>query len=154
MQRRRVALPEWRRGSRRDRQPLTPGRCSPWAGPHLPLPLPSSTLRVHKHQEGMCPGPGADLEGTKGGCEYPAAAGLSAHPQQSFPAAWHEPTCRPCPSTVVELNLKPWLSSGLVLAGESLSDLRQWDCLSFGEQRCGCARRPGKAAQGEAGWLW
>lgn len=41
-----------------------------------------------------------------------------------------EPTCSPCPSTVVELNLKPWLSSGLVLPG---------DCLSFGEQRHGYA---------------
>lgn len=47
---------------------------------------------------------------------------------------------------MVELNLKAWLSSGLVLAGESLSDLRQWDCLSFGEQRCGCTRCPVQAA--------
>lgn len=51
-----------------------------------------------------------------------------------------EPTCSPCPSTVVELNLKPWLSSGLVLAGESLSERRQWDCLSFGKPRQGCPR--------------
>lgn len=38
------------------------GRCSPRARPHLPLPLPSSTLGVHKHQERMRPGPRADLE--------------------------------------------------------------------------------------------
>lgn len=76
-------------------------------------------------------------------------------PRAELPSSpsW-DPTCRPCPSTVVELNLKPWLSSGLVLAGESLSDLRQWDCLSFGEQRCGCAHRPKKAVQGEAGQPW
>lgn len=64
--------------------------------------------------------------------------------------AW-DPTCRPCPSTVVELNLKAWLSSGLVLAGESLSDLRQWDCLSFGEQRCACTRCPEPAAPAAGG---
>lgn len=35
-------------------------------GYNLPLSLPPSTLGVHKHQQGMCPRPGADLEGRKG----------------------------------------------------------------------------------------
>jgi len=80
------------------------------------------------------------------GAQCEPTAELAGSPAQ-------EPTCKPCPSTVVELNLKPWLSSGLVLAGESLSDLRQWDCLSFGKQRRRCPRRPKKAAPaaGEAG---
>lgn len=61
-----------------------------------------------------------------------------------------EPTCSPCPSTVVELNLKPWVSSGLVLAGESLSERRQWDCLSFGEPSVDAhtAREAAPAARG------
>lgn len=73
------------------------------------------------------------------------------HPQQSSRSLTWEPTCSPCPSTVLGLNLKPWLSSGLVLAGESLSDLRQWDCLSFGEQRRRCIHHPGKAAPAARG---
>lgn len=79
--------------------------------------------------------------------QMPGRCGAQCIPAAELPGspAW-EPTCRPCPSTVVELNLKPWLSSGLVLAGESFSDLQQWDCLSFGEQRHGCTRRPEKAA--------
>lgn len=56
------------------------------------------------------------------GTAWPAAAGGG-------------PTCSPCPSTVVELNLKLCPSSGLVPAGDSLSDLRQWDCRSCGTQR-------------------
>lgn len=63
-----------------------------------------------------------------------------------------EPTCSPCPSTVVELNLKPWVSSGLVLAGESLSERRQWDCLSFGEPSVDAhTAREAAPAAGEAG---
>lgn len=42
------------------------------------------------------------------------------------------PTCSPCPSPVVVLYLKiMFVSSGVVLDGDSLSDLREWDCLSF-----------------------
>lgn len=77
-----------------------------------------------------------------------AVAELTCSPVQ-------DPTCSPCPSTVVELNLKPWLSSGLVLAGESLSERRQWDCLSFGEPRRGCPPCPRGSAssQGRQGSL-
>lgn len=59
---------------------------------------------------------------------------------------------------MVELNLKPWLSSGLVLAGESLSDRRQWDCLSFGErgmdaQEAVPAARGGRSASAMPCWV-
>lgn len=145
--------PHWERCPR-DQQPLTPGgTLYPSRISHLPLPLPSSTLGVHKHQEGVRPGPGADLEGRKHGCECPAAVGLSMLPAAELAGGpVQAPTCSPCPSTVVELNLKPWLSSGLVLAGESLSDLRQWDCLSFGEERREARRQ--RRQRGEAGRPW
>lgn len=52
------------------------GRLFP-GSPHLPLPLPSSTFGVHKHEERVCPGLGADLEGRKRSCEFLPAAGIT-----------------------------------------------------------------------------
>lgn len=109
--------------------------CRPQTGAHLPLPLPSSALGVHKHQQGMCPGPGADLRGRKKARRLQTPGPHRAWPGRAARGPVPDPTCRPCPSAVVALNLKLWLSSGLVPAGESLSDLRQWDCRSWGTGR-------------------
>lgn len=109
--------------------------CRPRTGAHLPLPLPSSTLGVHKHQQGVRPGPGADLRGRKKAQRLQTPGPHRAWPGRAARGPVPDPTCRPCPSAVVALNLKLWLSSGLVPAGESLSDLRQWDCRSWGTGR-------------------
>lgn len=124
--------------------PCPPCGCSPGQHPTYRSPCLPPLLGFTSTSRGCVPGRGLIWKAQSTAANTwppwhpacPTVARLTSSPA-------HPPTCSPCPSTVVELNLKAWLSSGLVVAGESLSDLRQWDCLSFGSRGRGVCSVPG-----------